>query len=145
MTTWTNNLFGSGGPGAYNRSADGFGRQPPSDGIMRKTVTTLRCVPRFGYEHAQVRTIDLDLFDAADEQELLTALRTWFAQRGIADAVYDVSTDDKSTSINGRCIRRPFCFEKDSRIRGAGVVRSIQPAANKTVHASPERSPHLNP
>ena len=95
MTTWTNNLFGSGGPGAYNRSADGFGRQPPSDGIMRKTVTTLRCVPRFGYEHAQVRTIDLDLFDAADEQELLTALRTWFAQRGIADAVYDVSNDDK--------------------------------------------------
>jgi hypothetical protein len=62
--------------------------------MMRKTVTTVRCVPRFGYEHAQVRTIDLDLYDAADDRELLSALRTWFAQRGVADAVYDVSTDD---------------------------------------------------
>ena len=60
---------------------------------MRKTMTTVQCVPRFGYEHAKVRTIDLDLFDAADEQELLVALRTWFAQHGIADAVYDVSND----------------------------------------------------
>lgn len=94
MTTWTNNLFGRGRRSAYNKRADGDGRQPPSDGMMRKTITTVRCVPRFGYEHAQVRTIDIDLFDSSNEQELLAALQTWFAQRGIADAVYDVSTDD---------------------------------------------------
>jgi hypothetical protein len=61
---------------------------------MRKTLTTLRCVPRYGYDHAEVRTIDLDLLDLADEQELLAAARIWFAQRGLADAVYDVTVDD---------------------------------------------------
>lgn len=61
---------------------------------MRKTITTIRCVPRFGYEHAQVRTIDVELPDAADEHELLAAVRFWFAQRGIPDAVYDLATDD---------------------------------------------------
>jgi len=61
---------------------------------MRKTLTTLRCVPRYGYDYAEVRTIDLDLYDANDEQELLNAARTWFAQRGMANAVYDISTDD---------------------------------------------------
>ena len=61
---------------------------------MRKTLTTVRCVPRFGYDYAEVRTVDLDLFDVADEHELLAALRTWFEQRGIADAVYDIATDD---------------------------------------------------
>jgi len=61
---------------------------------MRKTLTTIRCVPRYGYEHAQVRTVDLELLDTASEQELLAALRTWFAQRGIPDAVYDVAVDD---------------------------------------------------
>lgn len=61
---------------------------------MRRTLTILRCVPRYGYDYAEVRTIDLDLFDAADERELLAAARTWFAQRGIADAVWDVAVDD---------------------------------------------------
>ena len=35
---------------------------------MRKTVTTIRCVPRYGYGHAQVRAVDLELYDAADEK-----------------------------------------------------------------------------
>lgn len=61
---------------------------------MRKTLTTVRCVPRYGYEHAQVRTVDLELHDVADEHELRTALQSWFAQRGIADAVYDITVDD---------------------------------------------------
>ncbi len=61
---------------------------------MRKTLTTVRCVPRFGYEHTQVRTVDLELLNAANEHELLQALRTWFAHRGIPDAVYDIGVDD---------------------------------------------------
>jgi hypothetical protein len=61
---------------------------------MRKTLTTIRCVPRYGYEHTEVRTIDLDLLEPTDENELLAALQLWFAQRGIADAVYDIQVDD---------------------------------------------------
>jgi len=61
---------------------------------MRKTLTTVRCVPRYGYEHTEVRTVDLELLDAADERELLAALQTWFNQRGIPHAVYDVDVDN---------------------------------------------------
>ena len=79
---------------AYNRADDEDAREPTRGGKMRKTLTTVRCVPRYGFEYAQVRTIDVDVLDLTDEQELLTALRTWFAQRGISDAVYDVAVDD---------------------------------------------------
>jgi hypothetical protein len=61
---------------------------------MRKILTTLRCVPRFGYEQTEVRTVDLEVLDAADERQLLEALRLWFAHRGIPDAVYDIAVDD---------------------------------------------------
>lgn len=61
---------------------------------MRKTLTTIRCIPRFGYDYTEVRTIDVELIDESDESELLTTLRTWFAQRGIADAVFDLDVDD---------------------------------------------------
>ena len=61
---------------------------------MKRTATTIRCVPRYGYEHTNVRTIDVDLEERADERELLAALRLWFAQRGLADAVYDIAVDD---------------------------------------------------
>ena len=61
---------------------------------MRKTATTIRCVPRYGYASTDVRMIDLDIVDGAEEEELLEAVRFWFASRGIADAVYDVAVDD---------------------------------------------------
>ena len=61
---------------------------------MRKTATSIRCVPRCGFENTQVRSIDLDLPRDAEEGELREALRFWFASRGIADAVYDVDVDD---------------------------------------------------
>ncbi len=61
---------------------------------MKKTATTMRCVPRYGYDHTNVRTIDIDLEDTDDEQELLAAVRQWFNHRGIADAVYDITVDD---------------------------------------------------
>ena len=41
-----------------------------------------------------MRTIDLDVADGAEEEELLEAVRFWFASRGIADAVYDITVDD---------------------------------------------------
>jgi hypothetical protein len=61
---------------------------------MRKTATTIRCVPRFGYDHTQVRTVDVDLSAHAEEQELTLVLQIWFANRGIADAVYAIEHDD---------------------------------------------------
>jgi len=61
---------------------------------MRKTATTIRCVPRYGYAATEVRTIDIDVPDDVDERELLDAVRFWFASRGIADAIYDLDTDD---------------------------------------------------
>ena len=61
---------------------------------MKKIATTVRCVPRFGYEGTDVRTIDLDLADTADEHELADSARRWFEERGIADAVYDITVDD---------------------------------------------------
>jgi len=94
MATWTNNAFGNDWRRAYNEHDADELRESSRDGKMRKTLTTVRCVPRFGYDHTQVRTVDLDLFDTTDEHELLAALRVWFAQRGIADAVYDLTTDD---------------------------------------------------
>lgn len=60
---------------------------------MKRTLTTVRCVPRFGYEYADVRTVDID-GATQSEEEMLYALRRWFAMRGIADAVYGVDADD---------------------------------------------------
>ena len=95
MTAWAHKGFGNEWRRAYNEQEEDEPREPTRGGKMRKTLTTIRCVPRYGFEHAEVRTIDLELVDLADEQEVLNALRTWFAQRAIADAVYDVAVDDR--------------------------------------------------
>ncbi|MFQ5804883.1 MAG: hypothetical protein ACE5I3_00370 [Phycisphaerae bacterium] len=94
MTAWMHNAFGNNRRRAYNGHDEEGAREPTRGGKMRRTLTTVRCVPRFGYEHAQVRTVDLDLLDVANEREVLAALRAWFTQRGIPDAVYDVAVDD---------------------------------------------------
>lgn len=61
---------------------------------MKRIATTVRCVPRYGYDSTEVRTIDLDRLEDAGEQQLHEALERWFAQRGIANAVYDIQVDD---------------------------------------------------
>ncbi len=61
---------------------------------MKKTALMIRCVPRYGYDNTEVRTIDLDVSRDAEEQELLEAVQFYFAARGISDAVYDVNVDD---------------------------------------------------
>ena len=61
---------------------------------MRKTATTVRCVPRYGYDNTEVRVVDLDLARDAEESELFEALRYWFNSRGIAEAIYDFDVDD---------------------------------------------------
>ncbi len=61
---------------------------------MKRTLTTLRCVPRFGYDFTEVRTVDLDIEADADELALEHALRDYFAQRGIVDAVFGIAADD---------------------------------------------------
>lgn len=61
--------------------------------MTKRTLTTVRCVPRFGYEGTEVRMVELDLHDT-DDAAIRTALTRWFAQRGIADAVYDITLDE---------------------------------------------------
>lgn len=61
---------------------------------MKKTLTSIRCVPRFGYGHTQVRTVDVDLPADFDEAELQDVLNNWFEQRELHEAVYAVDVDD---------------------------------------------------
>ena len=61
---------------------------------MKRIATTVRCVPRFGFENTDVRAIDVDLAEDAGVPEVREALERWFAQRGIADALYDIQYDD---------------------------------------------------
>ena len=94
MTVWAHNAFGNDRWPVYNKREDHDGREPLRGLEMRKTLTTVRCVPRYGFEYAQVRTLDLDLLDESDQEELRAALEAWFAARGIPDALYDVAVDD---------------------------------------------------
>ena len=94
--SWLNDdIFGNDLPPTYNESegCDSWRSREEVD-EMKKTLTTIRCVPRFGYDHADVRTVELDLIDEVDENELLYVLRAWFEARGITDAVFDVEFDD---------------------------------------------------
>ncbi len=109
MKNWIDGGFGIGWYSAYNeRSNDDV--DPLERRHMRKTLTTIRCVPRYGYDHTEVRTVDLDLFDEADERELLAVLRAWFALRGIQDAVYDLDVDDNGffAIINDEAYRQDW-------------------------------------
>ncbi len=60
---------------------------------MKKTALMIRCVPRYGFDQTEVRTIDLDLPRDASEEQLREALHFYFAARGISDAVYDLEVD----------------------------------------------------
>ena len=61
---------------------------------MKKVATTVRCVPRYGYENTQVRVVELEMPEGDDERVLRAVLVRWFAQIGIADAVFDIDVDD---------------------------------------------------
>lgn len=61
---------------------------------MNRVTTTLRCVPRLGLEHTGLRVIDLEIMPDADDRSLYLAVETFFAQRGIAEAIYDIDYDD---------------------------------------------------
>ena len=61
---------------------------------MKKTALMIRCVPRYGFDNTEVRTVDLDLPRDADEETLREALTFYFAGRGISDALYDITVDD---------------------------------------------------
>lgn len=60
---------------------------------MRKTATSIRCVPRLGLDNTQVRTVDLDLPENWDETDLQVVLSNWFGARGVGDAIYAIEVD----------------------------------------------------
>jgi len=61
---------------------------------MKRVATSIRCVPRFGYEGTQMRMLELDLPAELDDETLQRSLDHYFAHLGIADAVYDITVDD---------------------------------------------------
>lgn len=61
---------------------------------MTRTGTVIRCVPRYGYDFAEVRSVEIDVPRDASEADVHSALERWFAAIGIADAVFAVETDD---------------------------------------------------
>lgn len=61
---------------------------------MKKTALMLRCVPRYGFDHTEVRMVDLDVSPRADIELVHEALTLYFAVRGISDAVYAVDFDN---------------------------------------------------
>jgi hypothetical protein len=61
---------------------------------MKKTALMVRCVPRYGYDNTEVRTVDLEMPRETERDELRAALHFFFAARGISDAIYDVDVDD---------------------------------------------------
>ena len=78
--------------------------------MIRKIATTIRCVPRFGFEGTEVRGIDIDLPSEAGPEELFEVLRYYFACRGIADAVYDIQVDDNGyfAVVNDEAFGQPW-------------------------------------
>ncbi|MBK9120958.1 MAG: hypothetical protein IPM18_15365 [Phycisphaerales bacterium] len=60
---------------------------------MKKTAYMLRCLPRCGFDHTEVRMVDLDLTPHADVEVVREALTLFFAVRGISEAVYAVDFD----------------------------------------------------
>jgi len=77
---------------------------------MKRTATTIRCVPRYGFPNTQVRLVDLDLPQDAGEHELQQALEQWFSLRGVSDAVYDIDVDDEGyfAIINDEVFEQPW-------------------------------------
>ncbi len=61
---------------------------------MKKIAYMVRCVPRFGYENTEVRSIDVESAPDAELDELRAAVEFYFASRGIGEAVFDVTVDD---------------------------------------------------
>jgi hypothetical protein len=62
--------------------------------LMNRVTTTLRCVPRLGLDHTGLRVIDIDIASDADDRALFLATELYFAQRSIADAIFDIDYDD---------------------------------------------------
>ncbi len=60
---------------------------------MTRIGTVVRCVPRYGYDFAEVRAVELGVSRDAGESEVHAALERWFAAIGLDDAVFAIETD----------------------------------------------------
>lgn len=61
---------------------------------MKRIATTVRCVPRYGYDYTQVREVDLELPEGWDDHQLNAALSQYFSYKSIADAVFAIDSDE---------------------------------------------------
>ncbi|RMF85361.1 MAG: hypothetical protein D6744_01540 [Planctomycetota bacterium] len=89
MNAWTDG-FDQDSAAEYNERSAEWAK----DESVKRTLTTVRCVPRYGYDYTQVRTIDVDLRDPHDDELMAIVLRDWFELRGLPEAVYAIDVDD---------------------------------------------------
>ncbi len=77
---------------------------------MKTTALMVRCVPRYGFDNTEVRTIDLHLPQHAEEEELKEAVFFYFASLGLDDALYAIEVDDNGffAVINDEAYDRPW-------------------------------------
>lgn len=77
---------------------------------MKRVLTKVRCVPRFGYDYANVRHIAVELPDTPDPQILRLALERWFSEHGVEDAVFDVQYADDGllAIVNDEAYQSPW-------------------------------------
>ncbi len=61
---------------------------------MRRTQTLLRCVPRYGYNYADVRTIEVELPPDLGPAGVQRVAQSWFTMRGMSDAVFAIEQDE---------------------------------------------------
>ena len=82
---------------------------------MTRVVTNIRCVPRYGYDYTEVRTVDLELPAGFDDAHLHRVLNRWFAQRGIEQAVFAIDVDDDGyfAVINDEAYQQPWGIPLD--------------------------------
>lgn len=77
---------------------------------MTRVITKMRCVPRFGYDFTEVRTVELEISHGAEEEQLHRALNHWFLQYGIEEAVFTIDVDDDGffAVINDEAYHQPW-------------------------------------
>lgn len=77
--------------------------------MIRRTLTTVRCVPRCGFDYTQVRMVSLEAPEG-DEDSIRAALDRWFRAIGIEQAVFDVDADDNGffAIVNDEAFQAPW-------------------------------------
>lgn len=92
------------------RGVERIGESREGSCEMVKVATSVRCVPRFGYDFTDVRMVSIDVPRDFGHAELHDALNRWFRSIGLEDAVFAIETDDNGyfAVVNDEVFERPW-------------------------------------